>query len=417
MAIPTSCDVVVIGGGPGGALAATYLAQAGYHAVLLERQHHPRYAVGESLIPDFWKYCAEAGVAEAIAAEGFIRKAGGIVEWDGRRQKIAFADYGYERPALHVERDRFDELLAANARGKGAQLFEGVPVTRVDLDDAQRPVVHYRMADAPGQIACRYVIDASGQSAMLGRQLGVRRAEQAFRFMSVWGYFEGSDYLTGAGEICPAAQVAVQPPVTYVTNLPALGDWGWSWHIMLRRTTSVGLVVPVSAVKQVRGGDGAWETFFHDQIARLPLLARLLRPARFVPGSVRLIHNYAYRSERLAGPGYFLIGDAGGFIDPIFSIGVVLAMYGAWAAAWAIDHCLRAPGEAAAYQALFAQQVQARLELARALALPGYDAQALADPQAQAIARLTSDRAQALLHAASNATARSHNLAALLQQP
>src|SRR5688572_3900963 len=101
--IPSQCDVVVIGGGPAGSLVATYLSQKGYQVVLLEKQKHPRYLVGESVLPDVWKYFDEAGVSDQIMAEGFIQKAGGSVDWNGAMHRLSFKDFGYTRPALHVE--------------------------------------------------------------------------------------------------------------------------------------------------------------------------------------------------------------------------------------------------------------------------------------------------------------------------
>ncbi|MGH2976729.1 MAG: FAD-dependent oxidoreductase, partial [Solirubrobacterales bacterium] len=102
--VPQSCDVVVIGGGPAGSLAATYLTGKGYSVALFEKEKHPRYQVGESLLPDVWKYCDAAGVSDAIAGEGFLRKAGGSVDWNGEMRRLSFSDFGYTRPALHVER-------------------------------------------------------------------------------------------------------------------------------------------------------------------------------------------------------------------------------------------------------------------------------------------------------------------------
>ena len=125
--VPESCDVVVIGGGPSGSLAATYLTGKGYSVALFEKEKHPRYQVGESLLPDVWKYCDAAGVSDAIAAEGFLRKAGGSVDWNGDMRRLSFGDFGYTRPALHVERDRFDHLAGAQCARLGRlrrQVFE-----------------------------------------------------------------------------------------------------------------------------------------------------------------------------------------------------------------------------------------------------------------------------------------------------
>lgn len=413
------CDVVVIGGGPGGALAATYLCQAGYQVILLEKQPFPRYAVGESLIPDFWKYCDAANVSQRILEEGFVQKAGGIIDWNGETQKVAFADFGYTRPALHVERDRFDAILLEHAATQGAQVFTEIAVVGVQCgEQGEEPTVQYRcLKDGnSGVIRCRYVVDASGQNAVVGRQLGLRVMDQDFRFMSVWGYFRNSDYLAADGCSYPAGMVTTVAPTTYVTNLPDWGDWGWSWHIMLRRQTSVGLILPVDSIRTARPAEGDWEAFFLEQCSRLPRLKRLLAPADFVRGSVRMIRNYSYLSSQVAGPGYFLIGDAAGFVDPIFSVGIVLAMYSAYAAAWAIDGCMQEPARVADYQAMYTDQIQGRLEMGRALALPGYRGGASANQQAQQIVGLTSDQAQTLMRAASTVTARPTNFETLLAQ-
>ncbi|MBI2311674.1 MAG: tryptophan 7-halogenase [Betaproteobacteria bacterium] len=416
MAVPKTCDVVVIGGGPAGSLAATYLSQAGYHAVLLEKQKHPRNVVGESLIPDFWKYCDEAGVSDKIAADGFIRKAGGIVDWHGATRRLAFKDFGYTRPALHVERDRFDHLLLEHAREQGVQVFEDVAAQGAELGVAPGARVACRAVggEESAQIACRVVVDASGQNAVIGRQLGLRAMDEAFRFMSVWGYYTGSRYLAADGEMHPAESARNVPPTTYVTSVPGTGDWGWCWHILLRESTSVGLVLPIDAMKSVKDGQQSWENYLDRQCRALPRLGALLADAQLRPGSVRVIRDYSYRSTRLAGPGFFLIGDAAGFVDPIFSVGVVLAMYSARAAAWAIDRSFRAPGRAAEHQAIYTKQLQSRVELARALALPQYEVGSAATGEAKKAMQFADANARALIRAASQLTARSQHVQALM---
>lgn len=422
MSIPPRCDVAIIGGGPAGSMAAAYLARAGYHVVVVDKQHHPRYAVGESLIPDFWRYCDEAGVAAAVEAEGFVRKAGGLVAWQGTLRRVAFKDFGYTRPALHVERDRFDQLLLDNSRSLGAQVVEGVAVHHVEFgpeaETGGKAGVRLCLRAVDGgeetELTCRYVIDASGQAAVIGRRLGLRHMDENFRFMSVWGYFDGSDYLTPTGDIHPAQEVSRIPPATFVTSLGPEHNWGWSWHIMLRHTTSVGLVIPVDTVKSVKESETGWEDFFLHQCETLPILSRLLEPARFVPGSVRLTRHYAYRSSAVAGPGFFLTGDGAGFIDPIFSVGVVLALYSGRAAAWAVERCLQAPDRAADTRSLYTHQLQGRLDLARTLALPNYG---LDEPQtlatAQRMAQFAGGAVQSLMYGAALLVNRGPNVDAI----
>jgi len=421
--IPGSCDVVVIGGGPAGSLAATYLADKGYSVVLFERQKHPRYAVGESLLPDVWKYCDAAGVTEAIAAEGFIRKSGGSVDWNGAMRRLSFSDFGYTRPAMHVERDRFDHILLERSRAVGARVCEEIAVLEADFSRAEgdpgEVAVTYRPVggDVASRIQCRYVLDASGQTGVLGRQLGLRVFDEGFRFMSVWGYFDDSKYIAADGTICSAQSVRDKPPTTYVSALPQGDGWAWLWHIMLRETTSIGLVIPIAWAHETRGKDESWEIWFLRQCGAIPLLQRLLSDARFVPDSVRLVRNYSYKSKQIAGPGFFLLGDAAGFVDPIFSVGVVFAMYSAYAAAHTIDRCFAQRARSEHHRNIFSSQMQSRLELSRSLALPYYQEQDKGHAQARQAMSFSSTQAQALMYAASMLTDRSGNFDSMADSP
>jgi flavin-dependent dehydrogenase len=417
MNLPSICDAVIIGGGPAGSFAGTYLAMAGHDVVLLEKETHPRPVVGESLIPDFWKYCDEARVTNDIVNEGFIRKAGGTVDWHGVSRHLAFKDFGYERPALHVERDRFDFLLLQHARRSGVRVFEEVSVQDVDMQRAQEGVeVRYRAsgAGAAGTVACRYVVDATGQSALLGRQFGLRALDDDFRFMSVWGYFENSRYLAPGGAMHEHDSVRRIPPTTYVTSVPNTGDWGWCWHIPLRECTSVGFVLPMDVLKTVKERQIGWEEYFLEVCDSLPRLRELLEPATLLKDSVRVIRDYSYRCTKVAGPGYYLIGDAAGFIDPIFSIGVVLGMYSARTAAWAIARSFRHPDRAMEIQAMYTSQLLNRMELARTLALPQYNLGGPASAGAKQAMQFIDAKGQALARSASSLTARSQHFQALV---
>jgi len=407
-------DICVIGGGPAGSTAAAVLSRKGYDVLLLERAIHPRYTVGESLIPHFWRYVADSGALDAIVNEGFVEKAGGTVSWRDEINHMAFKDFGYTRPALHVERDRFDHILFDNARTQGAYALEDTNVTAVSFDGDKGHRVQYRMGQSQeqGEITCRYVIDATGQRSLVSSQLKMRELDDDFRFCSVWGYFENSKYVGPNGEVHDFRNLMNPPPTTFVTSI---GESGWAWHIPLRKSTSVGFVIPTAEFKSLNTEGGSVETSFLQLCETTPILNRLLAEARFCPGSTHVIRDYSYRSRKNSLPGCYLIGDAAAFIDPIFSIGVVLGMYSATLAAWAIDRSLKNAGSAEHYRSIYDNQLNGRLDLARALALPAY----IRDPEKHAQLLLNqlafqSHSEQALCAVVSKITDRSSNYTALV---
>ncbi|MDJ0953320.1 MAG: NAD(P)/FAD-dependent oxidoreductase [Acidimicrobiia bacterium] len=377
MTIPQSADVVVIGGGPAGSLASTVLALKGHDVVMLEKQRHPRPQVGESLIPDFWKYADLMEVTDKLLAEGFLSKAGAVIGWEGQVRAHSFGDFGYTKPAMHVERERFDQILFEHAAEKGVTTVEEATVTGVDFTAAEESgegaVVAVKAEDGtPHSISCRYVLDASGQAAVLGRQLGLRHIDDAFRYLSIWGYWTGSRFLDLDGTAHSRDELGSTRPVTFVTSLNEAGDAGWSWHITLREETSIGLVLPIDLVRTAREPNESWESYYERRCREVPILQDLLADATLRPGSVSSIRDYSHQSSAVAGPGWFLAGDAAGFVDPIFSVGVVLAMYGAATAAWAIDRALTKPEQAERVRDMFTRQLNGRIEVARSLALPRY---------------------------------------------
>jgi len=413
--IPSAADVVVIGGGPAGSLASTLLTKKGHDVVLFEKQRHPRPQVGESLIPDFWKYADLMGVTEKLVAEGFLSKAGALISWDGQYRAHTFSDFGYTRTALHVERDRFDQILFDHAASEGVNVFEETTVRHLEffVDEetgAEHAIVEVQTpGDEPTSIRCRYVVDTSGQAAVVGRQLGIRRIDDAFRFLSLWGYWDGSRYLDLDGTAHGEEDLGEVRPVTFLTSIDEAGDSGWAWQIPLRKETSVGLVLPLDLVKRARLDGESWSDYYERKCRDIPILGDLLKGATLRPDSVASIRDYSHQSTALAGPGWFLAGDASGFVDPIFSVGVVLAMYGAAAAAWATDRILAHPEQADWIRDMFSRQLYGRVEVARSLALPRYRGEEDVTDLARATLALERSAVKDIMYAVSEFTTRSDN--------
>jgi flavin-dependent dehydrogenase len=418
MEVPTQCDVVVIGGGPAGSLCGSLLAEEGFDVVLLEKAVHPRYQVGESLIPHFWKFCDLAGLTPEIEAEGFLEKAGGTIVWNGEINQMAFKDFGYERPALHVERDRFDLILLNHARKRGVRVFEEVAVTRFESHGDADASVFWRPVGESGEgeneLRCRYTVDASGQDALLARQLGLHRTDPDFRFMSMWGYYEGSSFVALDGKVHPAEMLTSIAPTTFVSSTELLGRWGWVWQIPLRETTSVGMIVPMDRLKAAKAEPGGAEGFFRRICSEVPLLQDLLAPARYEEGGFHLLRNYSHSSTAVAGPGFFLIGDAAAFVDPVLSAGVTVSLYSAWLCAWTVARCLRSPERVASHQDFYTQRLVERVTVYRSLVLPAYEGRKRMADDARRTIRREPLTEQALMAVATALTDRSVDIDAFV---
>jgi len=326
-------DVLVIGGGPAGSTAATLLTQRGYRVVLFEKDHHPRFHIGESLLPANLPLLERLGVAEQVRAIG-MRKWGAefVSHWDGRRQDFRFAEaWNKSLPmAYQVRRSVFDEILIRRAAQVGAEVIEGARVREVEIAGTPvRAQVQYEDGRVQSWQA-RFLVDASGRDTFLANRLQVKRRDPKHNSAAVFGHFSGAQRYAGERE----GHISIY-----------WFDHGWFWFIPLSDgATSVGAVVWPYYLKSrtvpVRD-------FLLATIALCPPLAQRLSGAQLI-NEVQATGNYSYHCTRSHGARYLLLGDAYAFIDPMFSSGVMLAMHSAFAGAETVDRCLREPARAAA---------------------------------------------------------------------
>jgi FAD-dependent halogenase len=241
-----SWDAIVIGGGPAGSGAATYLATHGRRVLVLERERFPRAHIGESLLPGVLPYLDALGVRDAVERAGFERKEGQTFVWgvDRTPWEIDFRELDVHPYAYFVDRARFDALLLGRAREAGAVVEEERAVTRVLFEKGRAVGVVSRGAGGERTDTGRFIIDASGQSAIVARGADLRRVVRGLKNVAWWAYWEGATRLPGHKR----AHILT-------TSVPE----GWIWVIPLGNTTSVG-VVTSAATKEARErlGPSAW---------------------------------------------------------------------------------------------------------------------------------------------------------------
>lgn len=354
-------DVIVIGGGPAGSTAATMLARRGFAVTLLEREHFPREHVGESLLPASMPILEALGVLETVEQAGFLKKWGATMVWGQTREpwSWAFRETNRQYPhAYQVFRPEFDQILLRNSAAAGATVREGCRVLDVLFDESGNANlrVGVRFTDESGAeqtLFARHIVDASGQSGIIGRARRLRTNDEHFRNLAVYGYFEGAERLPEPNE----------------TNIFIESfEHGWTWNIPLHTgEMSVGAVVD-SHHGQAQIAAMGVEAFYRAQVAAAPATANMLRDARLVRGPT-VIRDWSYVSSEVVGPGWVLSGDAACFIDPLFSTGVHLALSSGIMAAAYVATALTDPELAAAaapvYKELYFQQYSHFRELAR----------------------------------------------------
>lgn len=340
------CDVLVIGGGPAGATAGALLAQLGHKVVILEKEHHPRFHIGESLLPANLPLLEKLGVGDAVRAIGMEKWGAEFVSpWHDRKsQTFKFGDaWDKSMPfSYQVRRSEFDEILIRNAARLGAEVIEGCRVRDVSFaQDHSGATVHATHEDGRAlEWDTSFVVDASGRDTVLGRQFDVKRRNPKHNSSALYAHFTGAQRHPGQDE----------------GNITIFWfEHGWFWLIPLAGgVTSIGAVVwphyLKSRAKPVKD-------FFLDTIAMCPALAHRLADAALA-SEVEATGNFSYSCDRTHGPNHLMIGDAFAFIDPVFSSGVMLAMQGGFIGAEAVDTCLRQPAKARVAMAEFDRQVR-----------------------------------------------------------
>ncbi|HTI72917.1 MAG TPA: NAD(P)/FAD-dependent oxidoreductase [Candidatus Limnocylindria bacterium] len=318
-------DVVVIGGGPGGSCAATKLARAGKRVLLLEKEHFPRFHIGESLLPYNNPIFEEIGVMPELQAAGFPRKVGAQFFLGNGSKSLFFVfrngKFTKHTESFQVERAKFDHILLRHAAKSGADVREGVSVTNVAADANGVTVSAQDENGGTFTARAQYVIDASGRGNVTGNLEGIKVVNPRYKKMAIFGHFEGVmlDSGTKAND-------------TIIIRLANK----WFWMIPLRvdadpakHKVSIGLVMDRD---EIVASKKTPEVLFHEIAKANIAIAERIQDAKLV-SPIQVTSDFSYRNRSFWSPRVVRVGDATGFLDPIFSSGVYLAMFSAkWAA-------------------------------------------------------------------------------------
>ncbi len=326
------CDVLVLGGGPAGSSLAAVLAKKGWHVEMWEKDPHPRFHIGESLLPMTLPYLQQLGVLEEVERIG-LQKFGAELVSPVHEEPITLYFSGAmdkTHPyAFQVRRSEFDNILLRNCQKKGTRVHEGFEAKTVDFSDPRLAIVSGKNAQGlPVRQPARFVVDATGRQAFLANQFHAKQRNRHHNSASVFGHFDGvvrhADKDEGNLTIC-------------------WFEHGWFWIIPLPDgLTSVGMVCWPSYLKS---RTGTLEDFFWQSVRSSPHMAQRMKQAKTVMPIVAT-GNYSYQSTIMTGSNFILVGDAYAFVDPILSSGVHLALHSAIRGAEVVDAYLQGHPEA-----------------------------------------------------------------------
>jgi len=324
-------DCIVIGGGPAGATVSTILSDFGHRVTLLEKARFPRHHIGESLIPQTYWTLKRIGMLDKLKRSDFTPKQS--VQFISSKGQESQPYYFPDRDpnewsyTWQVKRDRFDKMMLDNAREHGVDVHEGVQVREVMFEGSRAVGVRAIIDGEPQELRCKVVIDATGVNAILSKQLGIREGEPGLRNAAIYAYWKGAHRDEGRNE-----------GATLVVHTP--DKQGWFWSIPLENdVTSIGVVGKPQSLVTGRGDDPL--AILMEEIERTPGIARRVANAERVSHAY-VTSDFTYRARRIAGDGWVLCGDAFGFLDPIYSSGVLLALKTAELAADSVHEALKA---------------------------------------------------------------------------